>query len=173
MQEEPTWADRIKGNTKKEQQRPNEVTWSASPEHGSGSHVDVMLKEVKELGEEVRHLKAAKANPKPGEIEDISQTPEVVEKVPSIGLTKAKRKAPLPEEESDKETSEGVAQPRKMLEGLVRISRENQESLKLLLQKETVLERKAALRAKAMVRAQSETTNHTEDAPDAEQGMVM
>lgn len=70
-------------------------------------------------------------------------------------------------------TSEGEAQQRKMLEELLRISRENQESVKLLLQRVTVLEEKAAIRAKAKVRAQSKTVNPSEDAPDAEQAMVM
>ncbi|KAH7983488.1 hypothetical protein HPB52_012328 [Rhipicephalus sanguineus] len=173
IQEEPTWADRVKGTTKREQQRPKEVTRSASPEHGSRSHVDALLKEVKALREEVRRLKAIKANPKPCEIEANNQSPEAVEQVPRVGLTKAKRKAPLPEEESDSEASEGEAQQKKMLEELLRISRENQESVKLLLQRVTVLEEKAAIRAKAKVRTQSKTTNHSEDAPGAEQGMVM
>ncbi|KAL1466697.1 hypothetical protein MTO96_042549 [Rhipicephalus appendiculatus] len=101
IQEEPTWADRVKGKTKKEQQRTKEVTRSTSPEHGGRSHVDALLKEITELREEARSLKAAKASPKPGEIEASNQTPEVVEQVPRVGLTKAKRKAPLPEKESD------------------------------------------------------------------------
>ncbi|KAL1471565.1 hypothetical protein MTO96_039881, partial [Rhipicephalus appendiculatus] len=45
--------------------------------------------------EEERRLEAAKANPKPGEIEASNQTPELVEQVPRVGLTKAKRKVPL------------------------------------------------------------------------------
>ncbi|KAH7985802.1 hypothetical protein HPB52_025393 [Rhipicephalus sanguineus] len=134
---------------------------------------DALLKEVKALIEEVRRLKAIKANPKPCEIEANNQSPEAVEQVPRVGLTKAKRKAPLPEEESDSEASEGEAQQKKMLEELLRISRENQESVKLLLQRVTVLEEKAAIRAKAKVRTQSKTTNHSEDATGAEQGMVM
>lgn len=100
IQEEPTWADRVKGKTKKEQQRPTEVTRSTSLEHGSRSHVEALLKEVKELREEVRRLKAAKANPKPGEIEASNQTPEVTEQIPRVGLSKAKRKAEE-EQESD------------------------------------------------------------------------
>ncbi|KAH7948359.1 hypothetical protein HPB52_020811 [Rhipicephalus sanguineus] len=110
IQQEPTWADRVKGTTKREQQRLKEVTRSASPEHGSRSHVDALLKEVKALREEVRRLKAVKANRKPCDIEANNQSPEVVEQVPRVGLTKAKRKAPLPEEESDSEASEGEAQ---------------------------------------------------------------
>ncbi|KAL1443902.1 hypothetical protein MTO96_045770 [Rhipicephalus appendiculatus] len=140
---------------------------------GSRSHVDALLKEVRELREEVRRLKAAKASPKPGEIEASNQTPEVVEQVTRVGVTKAKRKAPLPEEESDSEASEGETQQRKMLEEPLRISRENQESVKLLVLRVTVLEEKATIRAKAKVRAQSKTTKNSEDAPDADQGMVM
>lgn len=69
--------------------------------------------------------------------------------------------------------SEGEAQQRKMLEELLRISRENQESVKLLVQRVSVLEEKAAIRAKTKVRAQSKTAHHSEVAPGAEQGMLM
>ncbi|XP_065305230.1 uncharacterized protein [Dermacentor albipictus] len=173
IQEEPTWADRVKGKKKKELQRPTEVTRSASPEHGSRSHVDALLKEVKELREEVRRLKAAKANPESFEIEACDQTPQVLEHIPRVGLTKAKRKAPLPNDESDSETSEGEVQQRKMLEELLRISRENQESVKLLVQRVTVLEKKAAIKAKAKVRTQSKAVNHSEVAPAVEQVMLL
>lgn len=171
IQEVPTWADRAK--EKKEQQRPKEVTRSASPEHGSRTRVDALLKEVKELREEVRRLKAAKANAKVGEIEMRNETPEVIEQASRVGLSKAKRKAPVPEEECESEASDGDAQQRKMLEELLRITIENQESIKLLVQRVTVLEEKAAIRAKAKVRGQSQTPNYSEGAPGAEQNMAM
>ncbi|KAH6946371.1 hypothetical protein HPB50_013195 [Hyalomma asiaticum] len=102
-----------------------------------------------------------------------NETPEVIEQAPRVGLSKAKRKAPLPKEECESEASDGDAQQRKMLEELLRISRENQESIKLLVQRVTVLEEKAAIRAKSKVRGQSKTPNYTEGAPGAEQNMTM
>ncbi|KAL3196527.1 hypothetical protein MRX96_045175 [Rhipicephalus microplus] len=128
IQEQPAWTRHVKRKTKKEPQTPKEVMRSASPENGSQAHLEALLMEGMELRKKVRHRKATNANLKRVELEASTQTPEVVEPVAAReGLTKAKRKVPLPEEESDWEASKGETQLRKMLEELLRISRKNKK----------------------------------------------
>lgn len=179
FQEELTWADRIKEKTPK----PKKVTRSASPEHAEKSEIERLRQEIASLKAELRKHTAAQAIT--SRVEGASVADAAVHKStqePKVEVSKAKRKAPPPkEDESDSEMPEVESSQNKILEELLRISKENQSSINQLALrmgaleskvgaieiKVVALENKTAIRAKPKVRTQA-TANDTGATPQGQ-----
>ncbi|KAH7964460.1 hypothetical protein HPB51_027304 [Rhipicephalus microplus] len=128
IQEELTWADRVKEKSPK----PKKVTQSASPEHDEKSEIEQLHPEIASLKAELRKHKAAQAVSSRVEGADVADN--AVNKStqePKVEVNKAKRKALPPKDESDSEMQVESSQ-NKMLEDLLRISKENQLSINQL-----------------------------------------
>ncbi|KAH7947614.1 hypothetical protein HPB52_014485 [Rhipicephalus sanguineus] len=125
FQEELTWADRVKKTPK-----PKKVARSASPQHGEKSEIEQLRQEIASLKAELRKQKAAQGIS--SRVEGANVADNTVHKStqePKVEVSKAKRKAPPPKEyESDSEMPGVESSQNKMLEELLRISKENQSS---------------------------------------------
>ncbi|KAH8023963.1 hypothetical protein HPB51_020636 [Rhipicephalus microplus] len=128
IQEELTWADRVKERTPK----PKKVTRSASPEHDEKSEIEQLRQEIASLKAELRKQTAAQAIS--SRVEGVNVADNAVHKStqePKVEVNKAKRKASPPKDESDSEMQVESSQ-NKMLEELLRISKEDQLSINQL-----------------------------------------
>ncbi|KAH8038357.1 hypothetical protein HPB51_001140 [Rhipicephalus microplus] len=140
IQEQLTWADRVKEKTTK----PKKVTRSASPEHDAKSDIEQLRQEIASLKAELRKQTAAQAIS--SRVEGANVADNAVHKSaqePKVEVNKAKRKAPPPQDESDSEMQVESSQ-NKMLEELLRISKENQLSINQLALRMGELESKPA-----------------------------
>lgn len=138
IQEELTWADRVKEKTTK----PKKVTRSASPEHDEKSEIEQLRQEIASLKAELRKQTATQAIS--SRVEGANVADNAVHKStqePKVEVNKAKRKAPPPKDESDSEMQVESSQ-NKMLEELLRISKENQLCINQLALRMGVLESK-------------------------------
>ncbi|KAH8033537.1 hypothetical protein HPB51_013614 [Rhipicephalus microplus] len=138
IQEELTWADRVKEKTTK----PKKVTRSALPEHDEKSEIERLRQEIASLKAELRKQTAAQAIS--SRVEGANVADNAVHKStqePKVEVNKAKRKAPPPKDESDSEMQVESSQ-NKMLEELLRISKENQLSMNQLALRMGALESK-------------------------------
>ncbi|KAH8029373.1 hypothetical protein HPB51_025585 [Rhipicephalus microplus] len=165
IQEKLTWADRVKEKTPK----PKKVTWSASPEHDEKSEIEQLRQEIASLKAELRKQTAAQAIS--SRVEGANVADNAVHKStqePKVEVNKAKRKAPPPKDESDSEMQVESSQS-KMLEELLKISKENQLSINQLAlrmgaleskvgaieNKVVALENKMAIKTRPKVRTQA------------------
>ncbi|KAH8029508.1 hypothetical protein HPB51_011382 [Rhipicephalus microplus] len=122
FQAELTWADRVKEKTPKHKK----VTRSASPEHGEKSEIEQLRQEIASLKPELCRQKAAQAIS--SRVEGANVADNAVHKStqePKFEVSKAKRKAPPPNDESVWEMPGLESSQNKMLEELLRISKEN------------------------------------------------
>ncbi|KAH8021316.1 hypothetical protein HPB51_014985 [Rhipicephalus microplus] len=165
IQEELTWADRVKEKTTK----PKKVTRSALPEHDEKSEIEQLRQEIASLKAELRKQTATQAissRVKGANVADNAVHKSTQE--PKVEVNKAKRKAPPPKDESDSEMQVESSQ-NKMLEELLRISKENQLSINQLAlrigaleskvgaieNKVVALENKMAIKTRPKVRTQA------------------
>ncbi|KAH8039501.1 hypothetical protein HPB51_007403 [Rhipicephalus microplus] len=100
IQEELTWADRVKEKTPK----PKKVTRSASPKHDELSDIEQLRQEIASLKAELRKQTAAQAissRVEGGYVADNADHKSTQE--PKVEVNQAKRRAPPPKDESDSE----------------------------------------------------------------------
>ncbi|KAL1482895.1 hypothetical protein MTO96_050282 [Rhipicephalus appendiculatus] len=122
------------GSSQGEDSQTQKVTRSASPEHDEKSVIEQLRQEIASLKAELRKQKAAHVISSGVEGAKVAHT--AVNKStqkPKVEVSKCKRKAPPPmEDESDSEMAGAESSQNKMLEELLRISKENQSSINQL-----------------------------------------
>ncbi|KAH7944120.1 hypothetical protein HPB52_016057 [Rhipicephalus sanguineus] len=129
FQEELTWADRVKKTP-----RPKKVARLASPEHGEKSEIEQLRQEIASLKAELSKQKVAQGISSRVEGANVADnTAHKSTQEPKAEVSKAKRKAPPPKEyESDSEMPGVESSENKILEELLRLSKENQSSINQL-----------------------------------------
>lgn len=185
FQEELTWADRVAKTPK-----PRKVTRSVSPEHSAEREIQLLRQEIASLKEELCKQKVAQAIQ--SRVEGAKAADNAVQKStqePKVEVSKAKRKAPPPLEDdsemSESEMAGAESSHNKMLQELLRISKENQASINQLAQrmgaleskvgaienKVVAVENKMAIKANSKVRRQAAANDGTGIAPKGHQNL--
>ncbi|KAH8027333.1 hypothetical protein HPB51_004685 [Rhipicephalus microplus] len=157
IQGELTWADRVKKKTPK----PKKVTRLASPEHDEKSEMEQLRREIASLKAELRKQTVAQAIS--SRVEGTNVADNAVHKStqePKVEVNKAKRKAPPRKDESDSEMQVESSQ-NKMLEELLRISKENQLSITQLALRMGALESKVGAIENKVVALENKMTIKT------------
>ncbi|KAH8028474.1 hypothetical protein HPB51_017431 [Rhipicephalus microplus] len=178
IQEELTWADRVKEKTPK----PKKVTRSASPEHNEKGDIEQLRQEIASLKAKLRKQTASQAIS--SRVEGANLADNAVHKStqePKVEINKAKRKAPPPKDESGSEMQVESSQ-KKMLDELLRISKENQLSINQLAlriraleskvgaieYKVVALENKMAIKTRPKVRTQAAVNDDAGATPQSQ-----